>query len=259
VTDPDGFSLPGPLAVAVTEFEAWMQGELRTHEARSKPETALYHYTDFKALCGIIRTRRLWCFLHRQQSDASELQFGLDIAKRVVLVLATHNPVVAILHGLHGMLDLHTINKIFEFYVFSLCGHRDNRCQWELYGRTGCGYSIGFAPKLLQPSQPALLPQADHNVFVSKVIYGCYETCRQHRRTVEKLADIVDRTFRANRQLLCGKLGHPWFDAMNRAALTHQLIWNSLTAKAASFENERETRYVRRRSGGVRSLPQKAR
>ena len=188
----------------------------------------------------------IWCFLHRQQSDKHELQFGIDIAKRVVREVAEgDNPVVnSLLHGLHGMLDLHKMNDIYEFYFFSFSRHRDDREQWKVYGRKGSGYSIGFAPELFQPNQSKLLPQANQNVFVGKVLYGRDATRDRHRRTIRRLAGIVDRTSRAHPLLVCGKLGHAWFDAMNRAALTQQIIWNCLTANAASFKDEQETRYI---------------
>jgi hypothetical protein len=69
VTEFVDLPLPAPLADAVAEFEAWMQGEFLADQTRSTPSGALYHYTDIGALRGILENQRLWCFIHSQQSD----------------------------------------------------------------------------------------------------------------------------------------------------------------------------------------------
>jgi hypothetical protein len=246
VSASDDVSLPEPLAVAVAEFEAWMKDELLADQARSTPKTTLYHYTDLAALQGIIEKQKIWCFLHSQQSDPTEVQFSMDIARRVIRQEACRgNPAVeSLLLGLNDLLGNNPLGETFDFYFFSLSAHRDDAQQWHEYGRMGTGFSIGLAPTLFQPDQPELLPRANENVFVSKVTYGSDATRSRHRHGVRKLAEIVGRVSQANRDLVRGKILQAWFDIMNKAFIADLLIWNCLTAKAARFQNEQETRYI---------------
>jgi hypothetical protein len=246
VSDTDDVPLPKPLAAAVAEFAAWMQGELLSDQALSIPKAAIYHYTDLAALQGILEKQKIWCFLHSQQSDLTEVQFSLDIARRVIREEACRGspPVASLLLGLDDLLGSNPLGATFYFYFFSLSSHRDDPQQWDEYGRKGTGFSVGLAPTLFQPDQPELLPRANENVFVSRVIYGRDVTRTRHRHGIRKLAEIVGRVSRANSGLVHGKILQAWFDKMNKILIADLLIWNCLTAKAACFQNEQETRYI---------------
>jgi hypothetical protein len=76
VSDSDDVSLAEPLAAALAELEAWTQNELLADQAQSIPKLPLYHYTDIAALQGILDRQQIWCFLHSQQSDLTEVQFS---------------------------------------------------------------------------------------------------------------------------------------------------------------------------------------
>jgi hypothetical protein len=189
MSDPDISALPEPLKAAVAEFEAWMQAELLADQARSVPLAPLYHYTDKVALEGILEKKQVWCFLHSHQSDRTEVQFSMDIARRVIREEADRGipPIRNLLLGLDDLLDSHPLGETFDFYFFSLSSHHDDSGQWEEYGRKGTGFCIGFSPTLFQPDQPTLLPRATENIFVSKVIYGRDATRTRHRRGISKI------------------------------------------------------------------------
>jgi hypothetical protein len=246
VSDSDDVSLAEPLAAALAELEAWTQNELLADQAQSIPKLPLYHYTDIAALQGILDRQQIWCFLHSQQSDLTEVQFSMDIARRVIRQEACcANPAVnSLLLGLDGILGESPLGETFDFYFFSFSSHRDDPQQWDEYGRKGTGISIGLAPSLFQPDQPNLLPRTTENVFVSKVIYGRDTTCSRHRHSVRKLAEIVGKVWQANRDLVHGKTLQAWFDVMNKHFIADLLIWNCLTAKASRFRNEQETRDI---------------
>lgn len=246
MSDLDDVSLPEPLAAAVAEFEAWTQDELLADQARSTPKTTLYHYTNLAALQGILEKQKIWCFLHSQQSDVTEVQFSMDIARRVIRQEACRGDpsVKSLLLGLNDLLGNNPLGDTFDFYLFSLSSHRDDPQQWDEYGRKGTGFSVGLAPTLFHPDQPELLPRANENVFVSKVIYGRDATRSRQRHGVRKLAEIVGRVLRANHDLARGRTLQAWFDIMNQVLIAELLIWNCLTAKAARFQNEQETRYI---------------
>ena len=70
--------------------------------------------------------------------------------------------------GLDGLLESNPPGDTFFF--FSLSSHRDDPGQWTEYGGNGTGFSIGFSPALFQPDQATLLPRANENVFVSRIL-----------------------------------------------------------------------------------------
>ena len=246
MSDLDIDSLPEPLKSAFAEFEAWIQSELLADQARSVPESPLYHYTDQTALYGILEKQQLWCFLHSEQSDPTEVSYSMEIARRVIREEAGRGspPVESLLTGLDGLLESNPLGETFDFYFFSLSGHRDDPGQWQEYGRKGTGFSIGFAPALFRPDQTTLLPRATENIFVSRVIYGRDATRTRHRRGVRKLAEVVGRIADSHRELVRGRNLQTWFDAVNKLLIADLLIWNCLTAKADQYRHEQETRYI---------------
>jgi hypothetical protein len=238
--------LPAPLKAAVHEFEAWMRAEALADQARSIPKGTLYHYTDMTALTSILEKQEIWCFLHSQQSDSTEVSFSLEIARKFIRQEATRRTEASrsLLLGLDDMLGNNPLGDTFDFYFFSLSTHREDRRQWNEYGRGGTGLSIGLSPALFQPDQPTLKPRATENVFVSKIIYGPNAARARHRKSVIKLADIVDRVWRDYAAVNIDQTIRAWFDAMNKTLIADLLIWNCLTAKATKYKNERETRYI---------------
>ncbi len=238
--------LPNPLAAAISEFEAWMQGELLAEQARSTPTTPLYHYTGEAALRGILEHRRPWCFSHSQQSDDTEVKYSFDIARKVIgCEIARGNPAVkSILTGLDGLLTSNPMGKTFDFYFFSLSHHRDHARQWTEYGDQRKGFAITFAPALFQPDRTDLLPVPNENVFVGQVIYGNDKTATRHRRGFRKLTEIIARVQKAHPHLVQGRNLRTWFDEMNKAFIAGLLIWNCLTAKSEGFRDEQETRFI---------------
>lgn len=132
----------------------------------------------------------------------------------------------------------------FEFYLFSLSRHRDDRKQWLEYGDKARGFAIGFAPALFQPDQPKLSEKANENLHVGRVIYGDAATVARHRLVIERAAEITNRYALANLDAVKRVQPVPYLAAMSKEVIASQLVWNCLTAKGERFENEREVRYV---------------
>jgi len=240
-------ALPEPLAVAVNELAEWIIRELKAEDQRSAPTAPLYHYTDWAALENIIRTQRLWCFRLDQQSDENEFGFSMSIAKCVILQAADreHNPNPAaevLLRGLHGMFDRKRLDEIFEFYISSFSGLRDDQQLWTEYGRGGAGFSLGLAHTLFQPDQEQLSTDRTHDRLAGRVIYGPDRTRERHQPGVQRLADIVGRVWH-NHSVLVQSNQTAWFNRMNQDFMVW-LMWNCLIAKAHAFQHEQETRYI---------------
>ncbi len=128
MSDLDIATLPEPLKSAFIEFEASIQGKLPADQVSSVPECPFYHYTDQTALYGILEKHQLWCFLHSDQSDPSEVSYSMEIARRVIREEAARGspPVESLLTGLDDLLESNPLNKTFDFYFFSLSRHRDD-------------------------------------------------------------------------------------------------------------------------------------
>ncbi|WJR75490.1 DUF2971 domain-containing protein [Bradyrhizobium sp. NP1] len=239
--------LPAELRAALEEFGAWSQRQLLVEQNESTPTGPLYHYTNEEALLGILSKQQIWCFRHLHQRDKTEFEYSLQIAREVKRSVGWSNDPFerSVCTGLDDMLEVNSIVDAFEFYMFSLSRHRDDRQQWLEYGAKGLGFAIGFAPSLLQPDKDTLSDKASENLHVGRVIYGDEATRARHRLVMEKAADITSRYGKANIEMPRDKeLLIQFLNAMEKEVIASQLVWNCLTAKHLQYENEREARYV---------------
>lgn len=239
-------NLPPELRAALREFEVWSQKQLLVDQNESTPTEPLYHYTGETALRGILTNQRVWCFRHLHQRDRTEFAYSLDIARRVINEVGRTDDFFS--HHFCGCLDdlleSNSLVDTFEFYLFSLSQHRDDRRQWLEYGDKGSGYAIGFAPALFQPDQTELNDKANENLHVGRVIYGDERTEARHRLVIERAAQIASRYANANPDAIKRARPVPYLAAMSKEVIASQLVWNCLTAKGQAYENEREVRYI---------------
>jgi len=239
-------ALPPKLWAAPQEFVAWSQQQLLVEQDESTPTGPLYHYTGGEALKGILANERIWCFSHLHQRDRTEFEYSLAIARRIIKEIG-HSKDFFTQHFCGCMEDLlqnNSLTETFEFYLFSLSRHRDDKKQWEDYGDNGRGFAIGFAPALFQPDQNNLNDQANENLHVGRVIYGDGPTERRHRRVIERAAEITSRVGNANLDAVRRVRPVPYLRAMTDEVIASQLVWNCLTAKSTKYQNEREVRCI---------------
>jgi hypothetical protein len=76
------------------------------------------------------------------------------------------------------------------------------------------------------------------------VIYGREATFARQREAVRKLKQITEQAANRAGSSLVRYYQQAWFDNMVQEFIASQLIWNCLTAKSDSFQDERETRYI---------------
>lgn len=238
--------LPKPLREAPRTFDMWSKKRLLAEQDASTPDHPLYHYTGEQALKGILSNEKLWCFGHQYQKDVQEFQYSLDIARRVIKEVgeSDDSPTHWFCACLLDMLDNNSFTDTFEFYLFSLSRHADDPQQWQEYGDAGRGFAIGFAPTLFAATQTFLSAEANENLYVGRVLYGDIETADRHRSVISEAAHIASRVAWANRPMPDSVKPSDYFSAVAREVIASQLIWNCLTAKHASFSNEREVRYI---------------
>jgi hypothetical protein len=238
--------LPPELLEAVDEFDAWSQDQLLSEQRESTPAEPLYHYTGEEAFRGILGNERLWCFSHLDQSDRTEFQYSLAIARRVIGEISESSDffIRNFCRMLDDLLDDNSFENTFDFYLFSLSRHRDDPSQWRTYGRQGRGVAIGFAPSLFLPDRNELASQANENVYVGRVIYGDNPAEERHRRVIARAVEITSRVARSQLESVTRVRPGPYLRAMALEVIASQLVWNCLTAKHANYENEREVRYL---------------
>jgi hypothetical protein len=241
--DPE---LPPELASALIEFDAWSKSRLLIEQDESTPTQPLYHYTDDVSLRGILSRQRIWCFSHLHQSDPTEFEYSLAIARRVIRDVGA-SPDFFTKHFCACLDDLLETNRLagpFDFYLFSLSKHRDHAPQWREYGKDGYGYAIGFAPSLFQPERNDLDTDPTKNLHVGHVIYGDPATADRHRLVVAHAAEITSSVGNANIEAV--RVAGPayYFVSIARELLASQLVWNCLTAKDQRFADEREVRGI---------------
>lgn len=108
-------SLPSELLVAPRELEAWSQAQLLIEQNESTPSEPLFHYTGEEALKGILGIERLWCFSHLHQTDHTEFEYSLAIARRLIKTLEqSQDPVT---HHFCACLDDLLENVFFDRHL----------------------------------------------------------------------------------------------------------------------------------------------
>src|ERR1700685_1196369 len=192
--------LPPKLAAAVVEFDVWSKSQLLLEQSQSTPAVPLYHYTGEDSLRGILLNQRIWCFSHLHQSDSTEFEYALSVARRVIKEVGVSSDFFTkhFCACLDDLLEVNGLAGPFDFYLFSVSRHRDDVRQWRKYGKDGRGYAIGFGPPLFQPDRDTLDTDPTKNLHVGRVIYGDAQTADRHRRVVAKAAEICSRIGMAN-------------------------------------------------------------
>jgi hypothetical protein len=131
------------------------------------PKKPLYHYTSFKGLNNILKSKCLWLTDHQYLNDPSEIIHG----KNIILKLISNKL------NSHKFCCNHFINlfnKIidnhYKTYLTSFCQDPDYLPAWRYYGHNGAGFSIGFKVHFFIP-EPKNKDNAQGTI-VYKVNYG---------------------------------------------------------------------------------------
>src|SRR5262249_9043057 len=107
------------------------------------PPPFLYHYTTLHALRGIMDSQVLWATDIRYMNDASELTYGIQIARETFL--GDSRPAVQrLLSELVRVEGIGDQLPDFSVFVASLSQCRDSLSQWRAYSRGSLGVAIEF-------------------------------------------------------------------------------------------------------------------
>lgn len=202
----------------------------------------LWHYTNTSGLLGIIQSNRLWASSAAMLNDATELTYGLGLAREVLddlKVSAGSDLHPTQLQFLDDAWD-RIVSSFNENDIFVVCASEegDDLGQWRGYAE-GSGYAIGFAAEHLvgiRPGQsPATWVRETALPGWRRVIYDCDEQ-RELLRRAWWFAAIQPAGPESTSDQPDWKLG---LDAAE-SALAGVIAY----LKHPGFVSERETRFV---------------
>jgi len=106
----------------------------------------LYHYTDFKALEGIIKNKKIWLTDYRYLNDTSEIHYARDNVIKNIFAFSDEDYKKFIK-------DIHSeMLKRYPIYLISFSEDKNYLPNWRCYADDGKGVCIGFDAKALQDS-----------------------------------------------------------------------------------------------------------
>lgn len=132
---------------------------VRKYDARGPEERppTLYHFTDLDGLTGILTRGCLWASLATTLNDASEVQYGRNLAIDILRERQATAPTEFDRRVLRYLVNPGAAppGNDFELFplVISFCGRNDRSGMWLNYGRSGRGLAIGFAPSIAESTQ----------------------------------------------------------------------------------------------------------
>lgn len=179
--------------------------------------TLLYHYTDFKAMQGIIVKGEIWLWNLRRMNDSQEMQYFIKELKNAVKERLEPElyPKTEALFAEH----LRNFEQLSS-YAACFSEYADDAAQWARYAKNGLGVCIAFNKALL-----SRIGEAGH-APLCKVSYS--KNCGN--------LDIAERLIHLIRQK------NPPTEKMRE--LFNNVIASSPLFKHPSFISEKEYRLV---------------
>ena len=213
-----------PLAVA------YMFKEAAVGPLRATPPPVLYHYTNWSAAEGILRSKEFWATAHNSTNDDAELQSADQIIMEVAgrLRSGARGSMVTVLELFLEEYSEAAVAKIMTVYLASFSAARDAREQWLKYADEGRGICLGLRVVTEKvPTSPHLgsgLLKVDYSEASWRT------TIDEHFR---KVASLIDEVKLKRIDL-----------HMPLSALFQIAGFLSMSAKAEKWAPEREYRHV---------------
>jgi hypothetical protein len=216
-------------------------------EPPPSPPEHLFHFTDAQGMTGIILKKSLWASLATCSSDASEVEYGVELVSRMIETrsvsgdpefidsIREFSPVIR-----NSSFDLTRLQS----FVVSFCESADSSAQWLHYGRSGTGVALRFSAARLRAPDWHLVPvvysKDDQEKFIQG-LFSAFDRARSElrptlRSTEER--DEFDRTAELYLigaiRLYAGRLKHPAFRGEQEWRLVHVGAEGSITGEPAT-------------------------
>lgn len=164
------------------------------------PES-LFHYTSSAAFLSIIKNGELWFSDYRYMNDLSELNYGIELFKRILSERSDAESDNDDSHILFVALkELESAAPQTDMFVFCMCEENNLLNQWRVYGKDTVPVSIEFATRGFM-----FVNWKPHNFQLVPIIYDAYkqqaiadnvisagvEYMRQHRDAIFANDDAI--------------------------------------------------------------------
>lgn len=230
----------------VGRHDAWWTRWANELDARDKPTTPVFHYTNWDGFCGIIQSKSFWLHSIFHMNDTEELSYGWDIARCLLLernfegYLANCELMKEFCAGQLAPDRLCRIKERLDFYSISF-GVRDDDRQWWTYGDERRGVAIGLEPRLFA-NVSTCDPLPEDKTYVAKVLYGRHECTQRHREAIAIALDILEEA--GQRKFVTTGASGIGFKREIATLMNVALAWNSVTTKSADWKHEHELRML---------------
>lgn len=116
-----------------------------------KEKGLLYHYTDYKALDGIVGKAQLRLNNLLNMNDAAEMRLFMGGLSTAVMDRLQKDEAYETFRAVEVLFH-QELKKEFYYSAYAACfsKNRDDAAQWERYGNHGRGVCIAFSRELLQ-------------------------------------------------------------------------------------------------------------
>ena len=132
-------------AEGISFDECIKHAEAEISEFSTELPHTLYHYTNTTGMLGIIDSKRLWATHFQYLNDASELEYGYNIAKAIIQKLLATAETPHVKTFLEYAFNSCSADQIpLDIYITCLCEQNDVLNQWRVYGGISQGYALGF-------------------------------------------------------------------------------------------------------------------
>ena len=109
----------------------------------------LYHYTDFQAADGILRSAQLRVNNVLNMNDSAEMRHFMTRLSSAITGRLRGEGFAAQADQLQNLFS-QELRKEYSAFAACFSFHRDDAAQWERYGNRGRGVCIAFQRELLQ-------------------------------------------------------------------------------------------------------------
>ena len=200
------------------------QRNARAMKAVEKYGSELWHYTDFKALNGILNEKKIWFGSTASMNDKDELSgFIKDLKSAVLLEIDKEN-------GSKAERIFEKIQKrlLVEYpYIFCVSRAYNDAAQWDRYAYGGTGVAIVFDTELLYKL-------IFYNRFIMNEEYYGYNAKQHKMKTLlvdyiqdNKMEEFSDIDGLIDNLLLCAMIHkHESFSAEQEVRLSPYFIKN---------------------------------
>lgn len=205
------------------DFEIKQRND-RAMKAVEKYGSELWHYTDFKALNGILNEKKIWFGSTASMNDKDELSgFIKDLKSAVLSEIDKANVSKA-----EGIFEKIQKRLLVEYpYIFCVTRAQNDAAQWDRYAYGGTGVAVVFDTELLYKL-------IYYNRFIMNEEYYGYNAKQHKMKTLlvdyiqeNRLEEFSDIEGLIDNLLLCAMIHkHESFSAEQEVRLSPYFIKN---------------------------------